>query len=143
MNRRSALGFLGIGAVTGPAIAQEAVNKYGDASNPVPYLSGSKHDGFIHTNKDHDYMKECREKLAYLTNDPAEWIANRMAEELRDYHMGYSGIHYNNIDPDIRNMKSITESAKVRMYMERRIKRQYESQKTSLMNQLAGYMGVK
>lgn len=143
MNRRSALGFLGIGAVTGPSIAQESVNAYGNPSNPVPYLSGSQHDGFIHINKDHDYMKECQEKLSYLTSDPAEWIANRMAEELRDYHMGYSGIHYSSIDPDIRNMKSITESAKMRMYIQRRVKRQYENQKASLMNQLAGYMGVK
>ena len=138
MNRRSALGFLGIGAVTGPAIAQEAVNKYGDPSNPVPYI-----DGFTHINKDHEYMKDCQTKLSYITTDPAKWIADRMTEELRDYHMGYSGIHYNNIDPDIRNMKSITETAKMRMYLERRVKRQYESQKTSLMNQLAGYMGIK
>ena len=141
MNRRSALGFLGIGAVTGPAIAQEAVNKYGHSSNPFPSLD-SNAIGFTHINKDHDYMKECQEKLSYLTTDPAKWIADRMVEELRDYHMGYSGIHYNSIDPDIRNMKSITESAKMRMYIERRVKRQYESQKTSLMNQLAGYMGV-
>ena len=138
MDRRSILGMLGMGAVAGPAIAQEAVNKYGNPSNPVPYI-----DGFIPINKDHDYMKECREKLSYLTTDPAKWIAERMAEELRDYQMGYSGIHYNSIDPDIRNMKSITESTKMRMYIERRVKRQYESQKTSLMNQLAGYMGVK
>jgi hypothetical protein len=138
MNRRSALGFLGIGAVTGPAIAQEAVNKYGHPSNPVPYI-----DGFTHIDKDREYMKECQTKLSYLTTDPAKWIADRMADELRDYHMGYSGIQYNNIDPDIRNMKSITESAKMRMYLERRVKRQYESQKTSLMTQLAGYMGVK
>ena len=154
MNRRSALGFLGIGAVTGPAIAQEAVNKYGHSSNPVPYFDNNA-IGFTHINKDHDYMKvnkdhdyndymkECQEKLSYLTTDPAKWIADRMTEELRDYHMGYSGIHYNNIDPDIRNMKSITETAKMRMYLERRVKRQYESQKTSLMNQLAGYMGIK
>lgn len=142
MNRRSALGFLGIGAVTGPAIAQEAVNKYGHPSNPVPYKLDNNDIGFTHINKDHDYMKECQEKLSYLTTDPAKWIADKMTEEWRDYHMGYSNIHYNNIDPDIRNMKSITESAKVRMYMERRVKRQYENQKASLMNQLAGYMGV-
>ena len=142
MNRRSALGFLGIGAVTGPAIAQEAVNKYGHPSNPVPYIDNNV-IGFTHINKDHDYMKECQEKLSYLTTDPAKWIADRMADELKDYHMGYGNIHYNNIDPDIRNMKSITETAKMRMYLERRVKRQYESQKISLMNQLAGYMGIK
>ena len=138
MDRRSILGMIGMGAVAGPSIAQEAVNKYGNPSNPVPYI-----DGFSHINKDHEYMKECREKLSYLTTDPSKWIAERMAEELRDYQMGYSGIHYNSIDPDIRNMKSFTESAKMRMYIERRIKRQYESQKTSLMNQLAGYMRIK
>lgn len=143
MNRRSALGFLGIGAVTGPAIAQEAVNAYGNPSNPFPSIDGSSLAGFIPINKDHDYMKECREKLAYLTNDPAEWMADRMVEELRDYHMGYNGVHYNNIDPDIRNMKSFTESAKMRMYIQRRVKRQYENQKASLVHQLAGYMGVK
>jgi hypothetical protein len=138
MDRRSILGMIGMGAVAGPTIAQEAVNKYGHPSNPVPYI-----DGFSHINKEHEYMKECREKLSYLTTDPAKWIADRMAEELRDYQMGYNSIHYNSIDPDIRNMKSITESAKMRMYIERRVKRQYEWQKTSLMNQLAGYMGVK
>jgi hypothetical protein len=142
MNRRSILGVLGMGAVAGPSIAQEAVNKYSHSSNPVPYIDNNA-IGFTHINKDHDYMKECQEKLSFITNDPAKWIADKMAEELREYHMGYGNIHYNNIDPDIRNMKSITETAKMRMYLERRVKRQYESQKISLMNQLAGYMGIK
>ena len=150
MNRRSALGFLGIGAVTGPAIAQEAVNQIG-FDPPVPssgflgYTDDGKYDNHIgySLSNTRDPIKDWQEKLSYLTNDPAKWIADRMAEELREYHMGYGSIHYNNIDPDIRNMKSITESAKIRMYIERRVKRQYESQKTSMMNQIAGYMGVK
>ena len=138
MDRRSILGMIGMGAVAGPSIAQASVYKYGDPSNPVPYV-----DGFTHIDKDYNYMKDCQTKLSYITSDPAKWIAEKMVEELRDYHMGYNGIQYNNIDPDIRNMKSISESAKMRMYIERRVKRQYESQKTSLMNQIAGYMGVK
>ena len=57
--------------------------------------------------------------------------------------MGYSSIRYDSIDPDIRNMKSITETAKMRMYFERRVKKQMEVNQTSLTHRIAEYLGVK
>jgi hypothetical protein len=88
MNRRSALGFLGMGAVAGPAIAQEAVNQIG-FDPPVPssgflgYTDDGKYDNHIYSLSNRDPIKDWQEKLSYLTNDPAKWIADRMADELR------------------------------------------------------------
>jgi hypothetical protein len=57
--------------------------------------------------------------------------------------MGFTSVQYSQIDPDIRNMKSITETAKMRMYFERRAKRQAEVNEMSLTDRIAEYLGVK
>ena len=87
-------------------------------------------------------LKRMQEDLFGLTSDPTKWVADRLAEELKDWRMGYSSTRYDSIDPDIRNMKSITETAKMRMYFERRVKRQYEVNKTHLTHRIAQYMGM-
>jgi hypothetical protein len=61
---------------------------------------------------------------------------------MKDWRMGFSGVRFNDIDPDIRNMKSITEVAKMRMYFERRAKRQAEVNQMSLTARIAEYLGV-
>ena len=141
MNRRSMLSFLGIGAVGASTLGTQG-------SNPVPssYYQPEKHYAShdIPMVKDTTaYVREMQEQLSSITGDPSKWIADRLTEELKDYHMGYGGIRYENIDPDIRNMKSITETAKMRMYFERRVKRQMEVNKTSLSHRIAEYLGVK
>jgi len=119
--------------------------------NPVPSTHGASYglDSMVkevyHTPMVEDHaasLKRMRDDLFGMTSDPSKWIADRLAEELKDWRMGYSSIRYDSIDPDIRNMKSITETAKMRMYFERRVKRQLETNKTHLTHRIAEYMGM-
>ena len=141
MNRRSMLSFLGIGAVGASTLGTQA--------SVVPSTHGALYGidsaaKIAYDTKDNAvYLKDMQEQLSLITGDPAKWIADRLAEELKDWRMGYSSTHYSNIDPDIRNMKSITEAAKMRMYFERKVKRQMQIQKESLLNRIAECMGVK
>jgi hypothetical protein len=143
MNRRGMLSFLGIGAVGASTLGAQS------GMNPVP----STQDSYWIDKKSYvdatpmvedraTTLKRMQDDLFGLTSDPSKWIADRLAEEMKDWRMGYSGVYYANIDPDIRNMKSITETAKMRMYFERKVKRQAEMQQTSLTGRIAEYLGV-
>jgi hypothetical protein len=142
MNRRSMLSFLGIGAA--------GVSTLGSQGSVVPtdnltYGLTGKSPGVYDVPSVKDttsYIKDMQEQLSAITGNPSKWIADRLAEELKDWRMGYSSTHYSNIDPDIRNMKSITEAAKMRMYFERKVKRQMEISKQSLSHRIAEYMGM-
>ena len=140
MNRRSMLSFLGLGATAGPALVQQY------SSNPVPIYA--HHDDvsikatLASVGDQKEYVKRMQEELSFINSDPAKWIADRVLNDMKDYSMGYSGVSYQNIDPDIRNMKSITELAKMRIYYERRAKRQYEVQKESLTHRIAENLGL-
>ena len=144
MNRRGMLSFLGIGAVGAstlgnPVPSTEATTGYWidkkswiDATPTTPMVKDPA-----------AYLKDMQEQLSSITGDPSKWIADRLAEEMKDWRMGYSGVRYENIDPDIRNMKSISEATKMRMYFERKVKRQMEINQTSLSHRIAEYLGVK
>lgn len=144
MNRRSMLGVLGIGAAAGPAVVQQM------ASNPV--TSGFPSPGIdkqyigdqiaVPTIDKAQRLKEMQDQLSIITDEPEKWLADALAQELKDWRMGYASINYANIDPDIRNMKSITESAKMRIYFERKVRRQLENNKDHLMRNIAMYMGL-
>lgn len=144
MNRRSMLGFLGLGAATGPAV----VKQLDWNQTPMQMTQGSAGyypDASIKTSSavmDRDYVKRMQEELNFINADPVKWIADRALSDMKDYMGGYSGISYQNIDPDIRNMKSITEHAKMRIYYERRAKRQFEVQKESLTHRIAEVLGL-
>jgi hypothetical protein len=138
------LSFLGIGAVGASTLGTQS------DMNPVPSTHGSYYQPEKHYAA-HDipivkdtagYVKEMQDQLSSITGNPSKWIADRLAEEMKDWRMGYSSIRYDSIDPDIRNMKSITEVAKMRMYFERKVKRQAEMQQTSLTARIAEYLGM-
>ena len=142
MNRRSMLGFLGLGSVAGPAVVQQMAY-----DNPSPGIGSQGYypDASIKSASavmDKDYVKRMQEELNFINADPLKWIADRVGQDMKDYMMGYSGVSYQNIDPDIRNMRSITEVAKMRMYYERRAKRQFETQKESLTHRIADALGI-
>jgi len=146
MNRRSMLSFLGIGAVGASTLGTQS------GINPVPSTQGSyytpeksyvAYDTPAIMENRADTIKRLQADLFDVTSDPAKWIADKLAEEMKDWRMGYSSVRYDSIDPDIRNMKSITETAKMRMYFERRVKRQHEVNKTHLTHRIAEYMGIK
>ena len=143
MNRRSMLSFLGIGAVGASTLGVQS------GMNPVPSTEATT--GYWIDKKSYStpmvedttgYIKEMQDQLSAITGNPSKWIADRLAEDMKDWLMGYSSIRYDSIDPDIRNMKSITETAKMRMYFERRVKKQMEVNQTSLSHRIAEYLGV-
>ena len=145
MNRRSMLSFLGIGAVGASTLGVQS------DMNPVPSTQGSYYNP-EKTYVAYDtpmvkdtatYLKDMQDQLSLITSDPAKWIAQRVTDEMKDWRMGFSGVRFNDIDPDIRNMKSITEVAKMRMYFERRAARQAEVNQTSLTHRISEYLGVK
>ena len=144
MNRRGMLSFLGLGAVAGTAVGSRGFD------NPVP----STQDSYWIDKKSYvdatpmvkdtsGYVKEMQEQLSSITSDPAKWIAQRVTDEMKDWRMGFSSVKFSEIDPDIRNMKSVTETTKMRMYFERRATRQAEVNQTSLTHRIAEYLGVK
>lgn len=135
------LSFLGIGAVGASTLGAHA-------GNPVPSIEATtgylfEKDATPVVKDTTAYLKEMQNQLSAITSDPAKWIAQRVTDEMEDWRMGYNGVRYNDIDPDIRYMKSITEAAKMRMYFERKVKRQAEAHQTSLTHRIAEYLGMK
>jgi hypothetical protein len=139
------LSFLGLGAVGASTLGAHA-------GNPVPSTHGTTYDmAYSITKEPYDipmvkdtsgYIKEMQEQLSAITSNPAKWIAQKVTDEMKDWRMGFSAVKFNDIDPDIRNMKSVTETAKMRMYFERRAARQAEVNQTSLTHRIAEYLGV-
>jgi hypothetical protein len=139
------LSFLGIGAVGASTLGAQS------GMNPVPSTQGSYYTPEKHWSA-HDvpmvkdtsgYVKEMQNQLSLITSDPAKWIAQRVTDEMKDWRMGFSSVKFSEIDPDIRNMKSVTETTKMRMYFERRARRQAEVNEMSLTDRIAEYMGIK
>ena len=143
MNRRSMLSFLGIGAVGASTLgAQSGMNPVPSQTYDIGYSIAKESYATPMVEDRTTALKRMQDDLFGITSDPSKWIADRLAEELKDWRMGYSSIRYDSIDPDIRNMKSITETAKMRMYFERKVNRQAEMQQTSLTHRIAEYMGM-
>jgi hypothetical protein len=138
MNRRGVLGMLGLGAAAGPVVAKEMIYQ---SSYPSPGLSTPAN--FVDQAIPWDPVETLsRVKAEYntMTSDPSKWIADYVAREYEEYMCGYSSFRLDNIDPDIRNMKSITESAKMRMFITRKAQRRYESNKNSLFQRIQELM---
>jgi hypothetical protein len=138
------LSFLGLGAVAGTAVGSRGFD------SPVP--SKTYDMGYSIVKETYDtpmvkdttaYVKEMQDQLSLITSDPAKWITQRVTDEMKDWRMGFSSVKFSEIDPDIRNMKSITETTKMRMYFERRATRQAEVNQTSLTHRIAEYLGIK
>ena len=138
MNRRGFMSMLGIGAAAAPAVAKEMKMIY-PSSYPSPGLSTP---AIISTAADSipwdpvRQLAEAKREYERVTGDPSAWMADYVARELEEYHSGYSSFRFEYIDPDIRNMKSLSETAKIRMYFERRAKRRYESSKNNLFERI-------
>jgi len=145
MNRRGMLSFLGIGAVGASTLSgPSGMNPVPSQTYDIGYSIVKESNYASPMVKDTSgYIKEMQDSLFAITSDPAKWIADRVTDEMKDWRMGFGGVRLNDIDPDIRNMKSITEGAKMRMYFERKVKRQAEMQQTSLTHRIAEYLGVK
>jgi hypothetical protein len=142
MNRRGVLGMLGLGAAAGPAL----VNQYA-SDVPVP-STGGVGIGYSITKETYDKVEwnpvealnSAKREYEMLTGDGSRWIADYIAREMDEYVSGYSSFRLENIDPDIRNMKSFSEMAKIRMHIERKAKRRLESQKNHMWSRIQELM---
>lgn len=145
MNRRSMLGMIGLGAAAGPAVVSQAVS-----ASPVPWEQSTVQThgiGYSIAKETYDNAWNPVEALASakreydrMNGDPSMWIADYVAREWDEYMNGYSIIRLETIDSDIRNMKSFSESAKMRMYLERKAKRKLESNKKHVWSRVQELM---
>lgn len=127
MNRRSVLGFLGLGATVGPSV----VSQSGYAGLPVGKdLALAATSGWgtppssINNEKDWllERMKETGGMLNKMLSSKEDWIRNKENEEfvrLRSYP---------HVDVDIAVMKSISDIGKLKMQAKRNAVTRYHSE---------------
>ena len=141
MNRRGVLGMLGLGAAAGPAVAKEMIyqSSYPSPGLSTPAILSTAADSPIPWNPV-ETLAHVKKEYEVMTGDSSAWIADYIAREYEEYVSGYSSFRLDNIDPDIRNMKSLSESAKMRMYFERKAKRRYESTSRNLLHRIQELM---
>jgi hypothetical protein len=136
MNRRGVLGMLGIGAAAGPSL----VKQY--ASDAVPSTGGynfADKAELVQWNPV-EALAEAKKDYEAITLDPETWIADFASREWKEYMDGYTSHRIETIDPDIRNMKSLSESAKMRMYFERKAKRKQAQYAESALGRVQEWM---
>jgi hypothetical protein len=148
MNRRGVLSMLGMGAAAGPAIAKQYVGNSVIKSSPAIPSTGGQYDKdqFIDQAIPWDPVKSlklAKEEFDILNSNRDKWIADYISREMDEYINGYGSYHYERIDADIRNMKSFSESAKMRMFIERKARRRYEQSKGSLLDRIKELMEYK
>ena len=136
MNRRGVLGMLGIGAAAGPAV----VNQLGSQGS-VPAIPSTS--GYNFTDKAEaigwnpvEQLAEAKRDYEALTLDPEAWITDWASREWKEYMDGYTSTRYETIDPDIRNMKSFSESTKIRMFFERKARRKQQHYINSILSKI-------
>ena len=141
MNRRGVLGMLGLGAAAGPVVAKEMIYKtsYPSPGLSTPAILSTQGQTWTDAPDVWDPVKqlaEAKREYERVTGDSSTWIADYVARELDEYHSGYSSFRFEYIDPDIRNMKSLSETTKIRMHFERKAKRRYELSKNNLFERI-------
>ena len=135
MNRRSILGMLGMGAVAAPAVVHQYADVNKNPSPPIPstgigYLEKAELWNPV------EQLADAQREYDALTKDPAAWIADYAQREYQEYLDGYTSYRYEMIDPDIRNMKSLSESAKMRMFFERKARRKQKQHSSSVLGRI-------
>jgi hypothetical protein len=79
---------------------------------------------------------EARQITIENADELAAWIADYAQREYREYLDGYTSYRYETIDADIRNMKSFSESTKMRMFIERKARRKQEQHSSSVLGRI-------
>ena len=122
MNRRGVLGMLGISAAAGPVVVSQLGSQ--GSVHAIPSTGGEYYDKAEMVQwSPIEQLAEAKRDYEALTLDPEAWIADWTSREWKEYMDGYTSARYETIDADIRNMKSFSETAKMRMYFERKARR--------------------
>lgn len=136
------LGLLGLGAAAGPSVAQEAFNSISIGSQgstvvPTDYINkGAVLDACW---SPVEQLAEARKEYDMLM-DTDKWIADYIAREWNEHIAGYNPIRITDIDSDIRNMKSFSESAKIRMHVKRRAMHRLHNSRENVISRIQRLM---
>jgi hypothetical protein len=133
MNRRGILGMLGMGAVAAPAVVHQYASDV--VRSNIPSTGVEYKDQAVLWNPV-EQLADARREYEYLTKDPAAWVADYVSREWKEYIDGYASYRYESIDPDIRSMKSLSETTKMRMYLERKARRKQQQYADSAMGRI-------
>ena len=138
MNRRSVLGMIGLGAAAPAVVSQYATNSL---SPPITSTIGyGSKDEAVDAWNPVEQLADAKREYELLTSDPSKWIADYVSREMDEYRDGYSSFRYESIDADIRALKSFSETAKMRMHIERKAKRRHQSHTTSMLGRIQDLM---
>jgi hypothetical protein len=138
MNRRGVLGMLGLGAAAAPAVVHQYASDVVGANGPSPPVNYACDKAELWNPV--EQLADARREYEYLTKDPAAWVADYVSREWKEYIDGYTSYRYEMIDPDIRSMKSLSETTKMRMYLERKARRKQHQYADSALGRIQALM---
>lgn len=136
MRRRGVLGLLGGALAAGPSMAKEAVSSI--ASMQVPGAIEGAHQLGTIISESHN------QSLGSTPYDHTAWLKDRlleltgMTDEARRERM--EGTWVQSLDPDLAVNRSFSLSTKVQIQKRRNFEKNLNSEKRSLMRQIADFM---
>lgn len=122
--RRGFLAMLGLGPIAS-LVAEEPVNKlqYHAPVNTV-YRSTD-----IVEQDESSYIKNMLKEMSSKEDWIKDWIERQKSDM-------YNDLHIDRVDPDIKAMKSFSDSAKIRMQWRRMAERRYDQERNRCIEQL-------
>lgn len=129
MMRRGFLAMLGLGPIAS-LVAEEPVSKL---SYP-PVVTRDYTGPNLVEQDESSYLK----KMLSEMSSKEDWIKNWIERQKSDM---YHDIHIDRVDPDIKAMKSFSDSAKIRMQWRRMAERRYEHEHSRCIEQLKRFVG--
>lgn len=140
MNRRGVLGMLGLSVAAGPAMISQTSTV---TSSPAIWATPSSGNEVALDREWNpaEHLAHVRKEYDLMTGNADKWIAEFVEREWEEYLNGYSTYRIDNIDADIRNMKSFSETAKIRMHIERKARRRMNKEKSYLSQRIQELLG--
>jgi len=128
MMRRGFLAMLGLGPIAS-LVAEEPVSKL----SYTPVVTRDYTSSNLVEQDEISYLK----KLLSEMNSKEDWIKDWIDRQKSDM---YNDLHIDRVDPDIKAMKSFSDSAKVRMQWRRMAERRYDQDRNRYIEQLKRFV---
>jgi hypothetical protein len=137
IGRRSFLSVLGLGSVAATLDAPQAVPANG-VSLGSQMIGPYPPDVQQWPNKTYsiaDHLKDLQQELSYY-DDKEKFMHDRILTWMDDF----GSIAIDRIDPDIRCMKSFSDSTKVRMHVRKLAEKEWEKQRGRILQRIANLL---
>lgn len=129
MMRRGFLAMLGLGPIAS-LVAEEPVSKL---SYP-PVVTRDYTGPNLVEQDESSYIKNMLKEMSSKEDWIKDWIERQKSDM-------YNDLHIDRVDPDIKAMKSFSDSAKVRMQWRRMAERRYDQDRNRYVEQLKRLVG--